>query len=120
MITTSPNLTTDLSLDETLERLANAEDIDRLALFGSRLGEESNPISDNDLPILLHETPAHIFQMLTHINGRMADVVFVEADAVDKLLTLDEPIEPPKRSHYLVQKMLVADIVYDPSHRLSQ
>ena len=118
MLITGRSPSASLTLDKTLEYLANAESVDGLALFGSRLSDNPNPVSDYDLLILVHEPPVRIFQMLTHIDGRMADVVFVETDDVDELLALDDPADLPKRSGYLVQKMLVAEIVYDPAGRL--
>ena len=109
-----------LSIEEVLARLAGAEQVDGLALFGSRLHADHNPVSDYDLLIVVDGPPVRIFQMLTHIDGRMADVVFMETDLVDDLLALDFGEAVSKRQRYMMQKLPKAEIVYDPSGRLAR
>ncbi len=87
-------------------------------MFGSQASDFKNPISDYDLLILIAHPPVDIFQMLTHIDGRMADVVFVEADLAERVLSLDSPVSPSSFEGLFLLKMQNARIVYDRSRRL--
>ncbi len=82
--------TTNLTLEETLRRLSAAAPVDGLALFGSRRNKvgataHEPSSSDYDLLVLVEELPVTIFQMLTYIDGRVADVVFYPTTMVDQL-----------------------------------
>jgi glycine cleavage system H lipoate-binding protein len=105
-----------LTLQQTLERLARSPNVDGLALFGSQ--NATNPVSDYDLLILVSDLPVKIFQMLTHIDSRMADVVFVETAAADAILSAGEAAGAFESM--FVQKMLTAQIIYDASGRLQR
>src|SRR5690349_6531856 len=59
-----------LTLEAALARLAASPQVDGLALFGSRATDEV-AASDYDVLILVKTLPVGIFQMLTHIGGRM-------------------------------------------------
>jgi hypothetical protein len=109
-----------LTLDETLERLAASPLVDGLAPFGSRTVDAGDPVSDYDLLILVQDPPVRIFQMLTHIDGRIADVVFVETETVDHLLERDEAVESTSTEGRLMLKMRAAQIVHDASGRLER
>ena len=91
MIETPVSLSNAMTLDEVLDRLSQAHDVVGLAMFGSRLNAGASSISDYDLLILVENPPVRIFQMLSHIDGRMADIVFVEVDSVVQLLASDTP-----------------------------
>ncbi len=119
MFITSMTKSHKLSLSETLAQLKVSDKVDGLALFGSRT-EQPSPVSDYDLLILVKDSPIHIFQMLTHINGRMADVVFVETDVVDRLLDLNEAVRSTSIEGMLMLKSQKAQIVYDRSGRLER
>lgn len=109
-----------ISLERVLARLAAKEGIDGIALFGSRARNAADPISDYDLLLLVHAPPVDIFQMLTHINHRMADVVFVETAAADRLLEQKERVHARSPEGMLLQKMRRAEIVYDPKRYLAR
>jgi hypothetical protein len=118
-----PNLTTsaELSLEQVIAALSASPVVDGIALFGSRAGTtDASPISDHDLLLLVTELPVPIFQMFTHIGGRMADLVFVETAAADRILTVDEPVMSRSFEGMQLQKMLTAQIVYDASGRLAR
>lgn len=110
----------ELSLEQTIDSLSASPLIDGIALFGSRAGTHDNPISDYDLLLLVTELPVPIFQMFTHIGGRMADLVFVETAAADRILIQTEPVAPNSFDGMQLQKMLTVQIVYDASGRLAQ
>jgi predicted nucleotidyltransferase len=108
-----------LTLEEALARLAADERVDGLALFGSRAGGAALPASDHDVLILVSELPVGIFQMLSHIEGRMADIVFVQAAQADRLLA-GGPVAANTGDGRFLLKMHTARIVYDASGRLAR
>jgi predicted nucleotidyltransferase len=81
-----------LTLNEILTRLEGAKAVDGLARFGSSLTHHANPVSDFDLLILVADPPVRIFQMFTHIDGCMADIVFVETETADAILERAQPV----------------------------
>ncbi len=110
----------DLSLDETLAKLASQPTVDGVALFGSKAGPNASPISDHDLLILVTELPIPIFQMFTHIEKRMADVVFLETTLVDHLFQANEPVAANSFEGMQLLKMAKLQIMYDETQRLSR
>lgn len=112
--------TNDLTFEQTLARLSGSEAVAGLALFGSQGRMEADPVSDYDLLILVTDPPLQIFQMLTHINHRMADVVFVDITTADQILAQREPVASRSFGGLFLQKMLTAKILYDESGRLAQ
>lgn len=109
-----------LTLAETLARLRTHPLVDGLALFGSQTTDSPSPVSDYDLLILVREQPVRIFQMLTYIGERMADVVLVETEMVDRLLASPAPVAAASWEGMFLQKMRQAEIRYDVSERLER
>lgn len=110
-----------LTLSDTLTHLSAADNVDGLALFGSLPDPSAytlNPASDIDLLILVNNAPIQIFQMLTHIDGHTADIVFVETSTADALLEKREPVPMASFEGMFIQKMQTARIVHDKSDRL--
>jgi predicted nucleotidyltransferase len=120
MKVTQDTASNSLTLEEVLARLAASEAVDGLALFGSRTSDRRNPISDYDVLILVTRPPVNIFQMLTHIDGRMADVVFVRSETADRVLAEQalSPVSATSPTGMFLLKMQAAHIVYDASERL--
>ena len=114
-----------LTFEETLRRLSAAETVDGLALFGARRAgvgapEDTHSISDYDLLVLVKEMPVAIFQLLTYIEGRVADVVFYPTALVDQLDQEHQPVAASSFEGYFLQKMDRAQILYDASGRLAR
>lgn len=120
MEVTLNTLSNNLTLSEVLSRLAASESVDGVAMFGSQASSGKSPISDYDLLILVENPPVSIFQMLTHIDQRMADVVFVETEAAERVLTLTAPVPTTSFDGLLLLKMQTARILYDASGRLQR
>ena len=121
MIATSePSVSDRLSLEEVVSRLEASPFVDGIAEFGSRTTSQASGSSDYDLLVLVRAVPARVFQMMTTIDGRLADIVLVEIETADALLVSQE--QPKARSFeaLLALKMQTAHIVHDPSGRLSQ
>lgn len=109
-----------LTFEETVRRLAAAPTVEGLAIFGSRPNNQENPVSDFDLLVLINAQPVAIFQLFTHIDGRMADIVIIHSETVARLLGLDETVTLRSAEGMLVHKVWGAEIVYDPSGLLNR
>ena len=108
-----------LTLDAALARLAASGRVDGLALFGSRAVSTSEA-GDHDLLILVSSLPVGIFQMLTHIGGVLADVVFVTTAMADRVLAGGGPASDRTNEGRYLLKMAAAQIIYDGSGRLAR
>jgi len=117
---TESTLSTNLTFDEALARLTASKIVDGIALFGSRVATANDMVSDYDLLLLVTHLPVRIFQMLTHIHGRMADVVFVETEMADRLLETPNAVQTNSFEGLFLLKMHAAYIVYDASGRLNR
>lgn len=109
----------DLSREEVLARLRNNARVDGAAVFGSRLALQHDPVSDFDLLILIESPPVNIFQLLTHIDRRMADIAFVSTADVDRAVSAGDPAGRTVVQRLFMLKMRNAHVVYDRSGRLS-
>ena len=120
MFLSHPSSSFHLTFAETTSRLCASDQVVGIALFGSRVHQSNNPLSDYDLLILFTHVPVEIFQMFTHIEGRLADVVFADLQTAGELIRGNVPILPSSKEWMLLQKMLTAKIIYDPSGQLAQ
>lgn len=109
-----------LTLDETLARLAASPVIDGLALFGSRPSGATDAVSDFDVLVLVNSLPAPIFQLLAWVDGRLADVIFVETEMVDRVGASSAPVAADSFEGLFLLKMHRAEIVYDAEGRLAR
>jgi predicted nucleotidyltransferase len=116
----TPSITDHLSLDEVIELLVKSPLVDGIAEFGSNITSQADRTSDYDLLILVEELPMRVFQMVTSIQGRVADVILVEVELVDRLLTSSEPPQPRSFEALFAHKMQTARIRYDASLRLQK
>jgi predicted nucleotidyltransferase len=109
----------ELPLAAVLRRVAASDKVDGIALFGSQSAAMS-PVSDYDILILINDPTIRIFQMLTHIDSRLADIVFVETELAERVLLTTEPFAQGTFEAMFLLKMGQASIVYDPAGRLHQ
>src|SRR6266511_2183228 len=116
----TPSFSDQLSLNDTIEYLTQSALVDGIAEFGSRASQDVSAASDYDLLILLTSLPMRVFQLLTTIDGRLADIVLVETETADSQLATGE--RPTALFEALfARKMQTALIHYDRSgllHRL--
>jgi hypothetical protein len=91
--------------------------VDGVAEFGSRSSQDVSAASDYDLLILLTSIPMRVFQLLTTIDGRLADIVLIETEAADSLLAKGERPAAVFEALF-ARKMQTARIHYDRSDRL--
>ena len=77
-----------LSFDQTLAQLTASAQVDGIAEFGSRTTDHGLPTSDYDLLILVKQLPARVFQLVTTIDRKLADVVLADKAARNNNLTI--------------------------------
>ena len=118
IVISAPSISDNLSLEEVVARLKSSSTVDGIAEFGSRTKKQVNLSSDYDLLILVKTIPARVFQMVTTIGGRLADIVLVEIETADHLLTTTDQLKPMSFEALFAQKMRTARIIYDASERL--
>src|SRR5688572_22768349 len=80
----SPAVTRRLTLDQVVAALARSPLIDAVVLIGSAT-ERLRPESDLDLIVVLDAAAPPLGVGLTHVDGRLADVLFVRSDALAAL-----------------------------------
>lgn len=118
-ILSTPSVSEHLSLDGVIAHLTRSSRVDGIAEFGSRAHHYATPSSDYDLLILVSSLPASVFQLVTTIDHRLADIVLVETQTADRLIASEEP--PTALFEVLfARKMQTAHIHYDRSSRLTR
>ena len=93
---TTPAPTRHLSLNQVVAALARSPRIEAIALIGSATGQ-LRPESDIDFLVVLAADAPRLGVGLTHVDGRLADVVFARADALAALaaaLRAGAPLDP--------------------------
>jgi predicted nucleotidyltransferase len=108
-----------LTLDQVVAWLRAAPDVDGVALFGSSRQAAHDPASDYDLLVMLDNPTVQIFQMQTYIDGKLADVAFVETETAERVLALELPVGVTSREGFLIGWLEQAQILYDRSGRLA-
>lgn len=115
----TPSLSDHLTFDQVIDQLRSSPQVEGVAEFGSRTTDHSLPASDYDLLILVKQLPVRIFQLVTTIDGRLADVVLADSRTIDAILALDAAYGTlPFFERLFVQKMQVARIWVDKTGQL--
>ncbi|MDB5077549.1 MAG: hypothetical protein JWO42_3728 [Chloroflexi bacterium] len=109
-----------LSFDEVLRRLAQQDVVDGLVVLGSAAGNALNLASDYDLYLVLSAMPAPIHVGLTWIDGRLTDLVFEHASAVDRYLEQEDPLPTDAGQERLTRYVTTGRIVVDRHARLER
>lgn len=87
-----PALTAELGLDELVARLSDCPDIAGVLALGSTRDNRLTPASDLDLVLVLAAWPAPIHVGITHVAGRLTDLLFLDLIAVRALAANDRPL----------------------------
>jgi predicted nucleotidyltransferase len=116
---TTASLSNNLSFAEVIDLLKASPQVDGIATFGSHAVNQANPASDYDLLILVRGLPVAVFQMITTIDGRLADIVPVDVALADRLLVEGVAACQDRFDRLFVQKMCTAHILFDRTMRLT-
>lgn len=115
---TTTSLSDKLSFDAVLQLLRASPLVDGIAEFGARAARQDNPSSDYDLLVLVRNLPASVFQLVTTIDGRLADIVPVDMMVADRLLAVGSATNLDHFDQLFIQKMATAKILFDRNERL--
>lgn len=120
IVVSAPSVSDHLSLEDAVTRLKASSRVDGIAEFGSRTTSQANVASDYDLLVLVRDLPTEVFQMVTTIGGRLADIVLVETKTADTLLATSQPPKAGSFEALFALKMRTARIMDDASGRLGR
>ncbi len=118
MIFTKQSISHTLTFEEVIGRLRESSKVDGLLTFGSRSTKLVSAISDYDLLVLVNEIPIGIFQMITHIDNKMADLVLYRTDDIQAQLDEPKPVSATSQHGYFLQKVKAGKILYDSTGTL--
>jgi predicted nucleotidyltransferase len=93
---TAPALSRDWTFDQVVAALARSRRVEAVVLIGSATGDP-RPESDLDLLVILDPEAPRVGVGLTHVDGRLTDLVFVRADVLPALVEAlrgGAPLEP--------------------------
>ncbi len=115
----TPSVSDQLTFERVIDQLAASPQVDGVAEFGSRTADHSVPTSDYDLLILVKQLPARVFQLVTTIDGRLADVVLADNGTIEGILAPGATYGTlPFFKRLFVQKLQVAWILVDKAGQL--
>ncbi len=102
-----------LTLEQVVERLAVHEMVEGVVVIGSLAGDTITPWSDYDILLVHRRLPLPLHVAYTSVGGRMADVIFVDADTIDRIGRegMPVPIEGPDGS--LARWLKAGQVIFD-------
>jgi predicted nucleotidyltransferase len=112
--------TENMDLDEVIARLKQNDVVDGILQIGSMREERLKPHSDYDLLIVLREMPLPLHVLLTIIEGRLADIIFVRSSFVQAILSEDFEQASNDYEGILLEHIKTGTIAYDREDQLSQ
>lgn len=112
--------TENMALDEVIARLRQNNVVEGILQIGSTPEESLHPHSDYDLLIVLREMPLPLRVLLTLVEGRLADIIFVHLSFLETMLVQDLEQAASDYEGVLLEHIKVGTIVYDREGRVSQ
>lgn len=88
-----------------------------IAMYGT-IPEESNRISDYDLVIIHDESNLNINKMITSVDARITDIMFIHVDDLKHALSAELPVPETSSAGSVLKKIETAHIIYDPDNLL--
>jgi hypothetical protein len=107
-----------LSLDEVVGWLAGDERVLGIVLLGSTGDGSLTADSDYDLLLILTALPVPLHVVFTTIDGRLADVIFGDAQFIDRILAEDHPAPDSAAIGALMNWLQGGRIVHDGDGRV--
>lgn len=117
---TSSSATNALTLDDVIARLSVRAEVEGLLTIGSTETGGMTPVSDYDLVIVLSEMPAPLHVGVTWIAGRLADLLFVRAEVVERIAVQGEPVTRDAWQGRMVRWLRDGAIRYDRAGTLAR
>lgn len=108
-----------LTLEQVVERLALHKLVEGVVLVGSQVRDAITPWSDYDILLVL-ETPSPVHVAYTSIGGRMADVIFVDVEAIRRIGRERVPIPVDGPDGSLAHWLEAGQVVFDRGGDIGQ
>jgi len=110
-------VTRDMTLRQVLARVCTADGVEGLAVCAPAQGAEG---ADYDVLVLGTKCPPGLSLIFTYIQGRMADVLFLDTGIYDEVLEGSRRLFSFSVAGIFFKKLERADIIYDPGGRLAR
>jgi hypothetical protein len=117
---TSQSAANTRTLDDVVARLSARAEVDGLLTIGSTATGAMTPVSDYDLVIVLSGMPAPMRVGVTWIAGRLADLLFVRAEMVERIAVQGEPVARNAWQGRMVRWLRDGSIRHDRSGALAR
>ncbi|HSH77050.1 MAG TPA: nucleotidyltransferase domain-containing protein [Herpetosiphonaceae bacterium] len=102
-----------LTLEQVVERLALHELVEGVVLVGSQARDAITPWSDYDILLVLRSMPAPLAVAYAWVGGRMADVIFVDVEAIRRIGREGVPIPVEGPDSSLARWLKAGHVVFD-------
>jgi predicted nucleotidyltransferase len=120
MFSFAPGVTADLTLEQVLERLKRRGEVEGIVLIGSTGTGRIEPSSDYDLFIVLSSCPVPVWQVITLVDGRVAEAYFQPAEELARLVEeRSQPAHTDSRCALYTRWLLSGRIEFDRSGLLA-
>lgn len=107
------------SLDEVVARLTQHGEVESIAILGSGATGILNPASDYDILVVLSEAPVPVSLVLTTIDQRLAEVVFLPAGTIEQWLST-ETFDPASNAGPMLRRLQKARVAFDRTGRITR
>lgn len=108
-----------ISLDEVVARLTRHRAVESIAILGSGARGTLNPASDFDILVVLSEAPVPVSLLLTTIDQRLAEVVFLSAGTIERWLRM-EIYDPASNAGPMLRRLQKARVAFDRAGRMTR
>lgn len=113
-------LTTNLSLDEVIARLAKKSEVEGVLLMGSSGTLDMHLASDYDLFVVLNEMPSPLFLVITEIDHRLTEIYFASTHKLEGYTAAEPPLQPVDIDAAVIRWLQTGRIAFDRSGLLSR
>ena len=107
------------SLDEVVTKLTQHGEVESIAILGSGATGILNPASDYDILVVLSEAPVPVSLVLTTIDQRLAEVVFLPAGTVEEWLAM-ETFDTESYPGSMLRRLQKAHVAFDRTGRITR
>jgi hypothetical protein len=107
-------------LERLIARLSQQPSVAGLLAVGSLVDAEISSSSDYDLVIIADDIPAPWCTGITRVEDRLADLIFVSSNEVDKIGTLDAPLPPSHPQAPVMRWLMQGKILFDRNGSLER
>jgi hypothetical protein len=108
------------TVDQLVARLAERKEVVGVLAIGSLGREALRPASDYDLVLVLRRAVRPWYVGVTEVDGRLTDLIFVDAGELGAVLELDRPITPDHPLAPVIRWLRQGRVLYSGDARLGE